>query len=271
MAMKLVDWAGIQRLWQKATETFAPIGAVKTVKRNGTALTQDANGAVDVEVPILGVQVNSADLTPDANKKVDVTIPVLGVQVNATDLTPDSTTKKVNVTVAEGATNGTVAVNGSDVAVHGLDAAAYKDVETTLANDAKLPTGAAVKTYVDDTVAAQIATVYKPAGSVAFASLPTLAVGVLGNVYNVTDSFTITSDFVEYASGVTKTYPAGTNVVVVDTDTTGQSPTYKFDVLPGFVDLSPYVLDADITFATNTEIDELVAGGSGSGGSGTGE
>jgi len=265
MAMKLVDWAGIQRLWQKATETFAPAGAVKTVKRNGTALTQDSNGAVDVEVPILGVQVNSADLTPDANKKVDVTIPVLGVQVNATDLTPDSTTKKVNVTVAEGATNGTVAVNGSDVAVHGLDAAAYKDVETTLTNDEKLPTGAAVKTYVDDTVAAQIATVYKPAGSVAFASLPTLAVGVLGNVYNVTDSFTITSDFVEYASGTTKTYPAGTNVVVVDTDTTGQSPAYKFDVLPGFVDLSPYVLDADITFATNAEIDELVAGGSSSG------
>ena len=259
MAMKLVDWSGIQRFWTKAwakaEATFAPIGAVKEVQRNGTALTQDANGAVNVEVPVLGIQRNGTDLTPDTTtKKVDVQVPVLGVQVNATDLTPDSSTKKVNVTVAEGATDGTIAVNGTDVAVHGLDNAAYKDVETTLADDAKLPTGSAVKTYVDN----KISTVYKPAGSVAFASLPTLAAGVLGNVYNLTDGFTITSNFVEYDSSNAKTYPAGTNVVVVDTDTTGSNPTYKFDVLPGFVDLSPYVLTADITFATNAEIDELV-------------
>lgn len=47
-----------------------------------------------------------------------------GVKVNGTDLTIDAN-KKVNVTVAEGATNGTVAVNGADVAVHGLGTAAY--------------------------------------------------------------------------------------------------------------------------------------------------
>jgi hypothetical protein len=46
------------------------------------------------------------------------------VQVNGSALTPDAN-KAVNVTVAEGATNGTVAVNGSDVAVHGLGSAAY--------------------------------------------------------------------------------------------------------------------------------------------------
>lgn len=46
------------------------------------------------------------------------------VQVNGSALTPDSN-RAVNVTVAEGATNGTVAVNGSDVAVHGLGSAAY--------------------------------------------------------------------------------------------------------------------------------------------------
>lgn len=48
-----------------------------------------------------------------------------GVQVNGTDLAIDGD-KKVNVTVAEGATNGTIAVNGVDVNVHGLDGAAYK-------------------------------------------------------------------------------------------------------------------------------------------------
>lgn len=46
------------------------------------------------------------------------------VKVNGSALTPDAN-KAVNVTVAEGATNGTVAVNGADVAVHGLGSAAY--------------------------------------------------------------------------------------------------------------------------------------------------
>lgn len=48
-----------------------------------------------------------------------------GVQVNGSDLTV--TSNKVNVTVAEGSTNGTIAVNGVDVSVHGLGSAAYTD------------------------------------------------------------------------------------------------------------------------------------------------
>ena len=49
---------------------------------------------------------------------------IASVKVNGTALTPDAN-KAVNVTVAEGSTNGTVAVNGTDVAVHGLGSAAY--------------------------------------------------------------------------------------------------------------------------------------------------
>lgn len=49
-----------------------------------------------------------------------------GVQVNGSDLAIDAN-KKVNVTVAEGTANGTIKVNGSDVAVHGLGSAAYTD------------------------------------------------------------------------------------------------------------------------------------------------
>lgn len=49
---------------------------------------------------------------------------VKGVQVNGADLTLDAN-GKANVTVAEGTTNGTVAVNGADVAVHGLGSAAF--------------------------------------------------------------------------------------------------------------------------------------------------
>lgn len=77
---------------------------------------------------------------------------------------------------------------------------------------------------------------YIPKGSLAFASLPaTLTSSMLGNVYNVTDDFTTDSRFIE---GAGVDYPAGSNVVVIDADTTGSSPTYKFDVLAGFVDLS---------------------------------
>lgn len=49
---------------------------------------------------------------------------IQGVQVNSADLTPDAN-KKVNISIAEGTTNGTIAVNGSDVAVHGLGSMAY--------------------------------------------------------------------------------------------------------------------------------------------------
>jgi len=92
-------------------------------------------------------------------------------------------------------------------------------------------------TYNKTEINAMVSSVYKPAGSVAFANLPTLSASVLGNVYNVTDAFTTTNDFVE---GAGKSYPANTNVVVVNTGTSA-SPVYKFDVLSGFVDLSGYV------------------------------
>lgn len=148
----------------------------------------DVNGEANV---IETVKVNGSALTPDANKAVDVTVPT-----NTNQLT-----------------------NGAGFI-------------TNTANDL---TNYYTKTQIDAT----ISSVYKPAGSVAFASLPTLSASVLGNVYNVTDAFTTTSDFVE---GAGKSYPAGTNVVVVDAG----SNTYKFDVLSGFVDLSNYATTSDV-------------------------
>ena len=85
-------------------------------------------------------------------------------------------------------------------------------------------------------IAESLGAIYKPAGSIAFASLPALSADVLGNVYNITDAFTTTADFVE---GAGNNYPAGTNVAIVDVGT-GGSHSYKFDVLSGFVDLSAY-------------------------------
>ena len=100
-------------------------------------------------------------------------------------------------------------------------------------------------------VNAKISAVYKPGGSVAFASLPEPSATVLGIVYNVTDGFTTTDNFVE---GAGKAHPAGENVVVVDV---GEG-NYKFDVLSGFVDLSGYTNTDGMAQAIETAKQEAV-------------
>ena len=66
-------------------------------KEDFSKLSGIATGA-QVNV-VESVKVNGAALTPDANKAVDVTVPVLGVSKNGTPITPDTTTKVVDVTV----------------------------------------------------------------------------------------------------------------------------------------------------------------------------
>ena len=109
-------------------------------------------------------------------------------------------------------------------------------------------------TEVDQKIAAKISSTYKAAGSVAFAALPALAAAIEGNVYNISDEFTTTDDFVEAAG--TK-YPAGTNIVCIKV-----GEAYKWDVLAGFVDLSAYETAeaAGAKYATKTELTDGLAG-----------
>lgn len=65
-----------------------------------------------------------------------------------------------------------------------------------------------LKDYVNSTVAST----YKASGSIYFSELPDLSASVLGNVYNIKDAFTTTSDFYE---GAGTSYPAGTNVSII--------------------------------------------------------
>ena len=64
----------------------------------------------------------------------------------------------------------------------------------------------------------KLSSVYKVKGSLAFSSLTSslLVKAHEGNVYNITDAFTTTSDFVE---GAGKKHSAGSNVVIVETTT----------------------------------------------------
>ena len=105
-----------------------------------------------------------------------------------------------------------------------------QDPATTLAGYGI--TDAYTKTEVDNAIGEVQAGALKPGGTLAAAGIVStlLVVGNLGKVYNISEDFTTTADFVE---GAGKAYPAGTNIYVVDTDTTGSSPAYKFDVLSG--------------------------------------
>lgn len=107
--------------------------------------------------------------------------------------------------------------------------AAIPTKTSQLNNDSGYQTGDEVSAAIK----AQVASVYKPGGTILFAELPELSAEVLGIVYDIKEKFTTTDDFRE---GAGKKHPAGTNVVVVQ-----DGEAYKFDVLSGEIDLSGYV------------------------------
>ncbi len=139
---------------------------IEIVKVNGTALTPDAQKAVDVTVPtavtdltdaadyakVAEVPTKLSDLTNDNDTVTDaayvhtdnnLTSALLGklngiaegaavnviekVKVNGTEQT--ITGKAVDIAVVEGTANGTIKVAGTDVAVHGLGTAAFADAD----------------------------------------------------------------------------------------------------------------------------------------------
>lgn len=99
---------------------------------------------------------------------------------------------------------------------------------------------------VESAINAKIASSYKAAGTLAPAAiLPALLVAANeGKVYNISGAFETDANFVE---GAGSSYPAGTNIVVINTAASGETAVYKFDVLAGFVDLSNYVEKASGT------------------------
>lgn len=111
------------------------------------------------------------------------------------------------------------------------------------------------KQYVDNTIASQVSSVYKAKGSIATISdLPAASKDTEGFVYNIESEFTTTADFVE---GEGKTYPAGTNVVIVNTTGT----EYKYDVLSGMVDLSGYATTDALNTGLSGKLDKVTTEG----------
>lgn len=163
------------------------------------------------------------------------------IKVNGTEQT--ITNKSVDITIP---TNNNQLINGAGY-ITGIDST---DVTTALGftpYNSTNPDGYQTSNEVESAINTKISSTYKAKGSVIFANLPSLASSNEGNVYNVSDSFTTTSDFVE---GAGKSYPAGTNVVIMNT--TGS--TYKYDVLSGMVDLSGYQTKIDSTHKLSSDL-----------------
>ena len=133
---------------------------------------------------------------------------IVAVQVNGTDLTIDPQTRKVNIDLSDYATS-------EDVA---------------------------------EAIAAAITATYQPRGSLTAAELTSslLIAANLGYVYNLSTVLEITSSNVGLFTGVSvgDKFPIGTNVAIVNVGTTS-SPSFKFDVLAGFIDLSSYYVYPD--------------------------
>ena len=234
--------------------TITPDAANKKVTIAATDTTYsdvvaDSTGAADSGL------MTSADKAKLDGIEADADVNVLeGVKVNGTALTP--TNKVVDVTVATGTTGtGTLKVNGTDVAVYGLGTAAAADV--SVAGVTSGDTGLVTGDQVNTAIGSAIASAYKAAGSIAASGLTSalLVAANEGKVYNLSDGLTITdgnkANFVENAEG---SFPAGTNVVVVEV-----SGAYKFDVLPGFVDLSGYAEKSDLGGLTEAELAAVIA------------
>lgn len=238
------------------TNVGAPITITYTLAEGATNGTVSFNG-VDVPVHGLGTAAYEASTAFDAaGAAAGVQTALLGTAGDAsTALTIHGTRKyaeeqaEVAETAAEGYTD--TAVGNAKTELIGTGDATATTIKGAVQES---------NTYADQQIASKIGSVYKPAGSVAFANLPkTPSAATLGNVYNVTDSFEADTRFVTGEQG--DSYPAGSNVAVVQIE-----EAYYFDVLAGTVDLSAYSTTVQMNSAIGTAVDgaktELIGSGS---------
>ena len=172
----------------------------------------------------------------------DLAADVLELQGKVSTLEASVGTKGAESTIT--ATNLWAAIEEIKAAYEAADSEINTNLTTNYYN--KTETDA----KIDEKIATKVSSTYKAAGSIEFASLPALSATEEGKVYNVSDAFTTTEDFVE---GAGKKYPAGTNVVCIDT----AEDVYKWDVLAGFVDLSGYATTESVTEGLNNKVDKV--------------
>ena len=109
----------------------------------------------------------------------------------------------------------------------------------------------AAKSELQSAIESAVSSTYKPAGSIAFASLPRAVEGK--SRQGLQRHQRVHHDERHSSREQVKRTSKGTNVVCVNTSGT----TYMWDVLAGMVDLSPYLKSADLSTVTNADIDAM--------------
>lgn len=214
------EWTAMGSSYTLPPATASTLGGIKV----GDGLSAQADGTLSADVQSVNdktgevvldksdVGLGNVDNTSDQNK------PVSTAQQTALD-------GKLNL--SGGTMTGDIAMGGNNITGLGTP---------TNSSDA------ATKDYVDAVATGALT----PKGSVTFANLPALSAANVNTLYNVSDAFTTSADFVE---GAGKNYPAGTNVVIINTGTDA-NPVYKYDAMTGIIDTS--------SFATKTEVNGLI-------------
>ena len=128
-------------------------------------------------------------------------------------------------------------------------------------DNASLANGAGYQTATDvnNAIDAKMKATMIPKGSLLFANLPTPSSSNLGCMWDMSDDFTIDNRFLHYDAQDPKSFPAGTNVFVVEaTPESGSTPaTYKFDTYSGYLDLSGYATKDDVEVLSQAEIESI--------------
>lgn len=243
---KYLDYTGLEHFWGKIKAKINGLTAENIAYSNELI---EADGNVKAALDVLA-QVASEYASHDhGNTYVPSTRKIADLALSSDITAADLTAKLTNATSKAAGT---------------MTAAQYTKLDA-------LPTNATLQnTYAKKS---DISSVYKAAGPItpidgAIASPGDyLTAANLGKVYHVTGAFTTDKYFT--TPEASKTYPAGTNIVVVAEtwqDGEGHDYQYRFDILAGFVDLSNYATkddldDITITVETisNTEIDTIVA------------
>lgn len=234
-----LDGTGLSQVWAAALAAFVKQEAGKGLSTNDLTneLLKKLNDiAAGAQVNVIeGVQVNGIDIAVEG-KKVNVTVPT-GALAELDEVGAD----QLDSALAE-LINSCASKTYVDTEI-----AKKADKATTLAGygivDAYDKT--ATDEAITNAVKAAVTGVYKVKGSVAFAEL-NLGDTAEGDVYNITDVFATTEDFIE---GAGVTYPAGTNVVAVSV-----SGALKWDVMAGTYDFSDFVRKDDIQSLSSEEI-----------------
>ena len=186
--------------------------------------------------------INNVTLTGDMTAAdLNLVLAEVGKGLSTNDYSNEEKAKVASLlTSIQSILDGTDIDSFGDVEIALLDKADISDLGTAAAKDSTnavtsgstdLVESGAVKEAID----AAVSSAYHHAGTKTVAQLThdLLVAANEGNVYNITDSGTTTSDFIE---GIGKTIDEGSNVGICKV-----GDVYMFDLLSGFVDTTNFV------------------------------